>query len=215
MYKLDLHTHSTLSPDGGINKDQYRRILEDRILDYVAISDHNEIAFAQALQEELGERVIVAEEVNTLSGEIIGLYLKEKVPAGLELSKAVSLIQEQGGLLYVPHPYETFRKGLSEESLQSIRSEIDIVEIFNARASLRGKPRQALAFAIKHNLPTASSSDSHSVRGLGSSYSLLKDKPTRENLLSLLKTAELHQRNSSFMTLFDPAVNRWKNKNRT
>jgi predicted metal-dependent phosphoesterase TrpH len=214
MFKLDLHTHSTLSPDGGINKDQYKRILSSGVLNFVAISDHNEVAFAQELQSELGDQIIVAEEINTISGEIIGLYLSEKVPAGLDIVETVSLIKAQNGLVYVPHPYETFRKGLSEESLQRILPEIDIVEIFNARASLRGKPRQALAFATRHNLAAASSSDSHSVKGLGTSFSLLKEKPNRNNLTQLLREAELHQKNSSFMTLFDPARNRWRNKKR-
>jgi predicted metal-dependent phosphoesterase TrpH len=74
MYKIDLHTHSSASSDGGITADQYSKIISQNILDYVAITDHNKVSFAMKLSEELGDKIIVGEEIMTSEGEIIGLF---------------------------------------------------------------------------------------------------------------------------------------------
>jgi Predicted metal-dependent phosphoesterases (PHP family) len=74
MYKVDLHTHSIASPDGSLNEDNYRKMLETGRLDCIAVTDHNTIAFAKELHANLGDRIIVGEEITTLDGEIIGLF---------------------------------------------------------------------------------------------------------------------------------------------
>jgi predicted metal-dependent phosphoesterase TrpH len=215
MYKIDFHTHSTLSPDGGISKQQYKEILNSGVLDYVAVSDHNEIEIAQELQAELGDQIIVAEEIATQAGEIIGLYLKERVAGGLELDEAVKAVKLQGGLVYIPHPFEVFRKGINRKNLEQILPDIDVVEVFNARASFRQKHGQALGFALEHNLAMASSSDSHSIMGIGSGYSIINDKPTRDNLVALLRAGKLHKQNSALVTLLHPTLNRFKRRRKT
>jgi predicted metal-dependent phosphoesterase TrpH len=212
MYKIDFHTHSTISPDGGITKEQYREILDSNILDYIAVTDHNQIAMAQELQAELGDRIIVAEEIATQAGEIIGLYLNEKVEPKLGLKEAVEAVRAQGGLVYVPHPFEIFRKGLDRKSLELILPDIDILEVFNARASFRGKHKQALGFALENNLAMAASSDSHSMLGIGSGYSLVNEVPNRDNLLALLRTGKLHKQNSALVTLLHPTFNRLRKR---
>src|SRR6266852_4695389 len=106
MCKVDLHTHSQASLDGGLSAADYHNMLaQDNGLQCVAVTDHNSIAFAQKLQAELGERIIVGEEITTAEGEIIGLYLKKTVPGGRSLAETVRSIKEQDGLVYVPHPF--------------------------------------------------------------------------------------------------------------
>ncbi len=60
------------------------------------------------MAEKLGDRIIVGEEIMTTSGEIIGLYLKEKIPAGLSTIRDDKEIKEQGGLVYIPHPLREY-----------------------------------------------------------------------------------------------------------
>ncbi|HWY78771.1 MAG TPA: hypothetical protein VNW29_00265, partial [Candidatus Sulfotelmatobacter sp.] len=129
-YKVDLHTHSIISQDGGITAAHYEKILRSGELDCVAITDHNETNFARVMQKKLGERIIIGEEISTPEGEIIGLYLNETIPGGISLDEAIVSIKHQGGLIYIPHPYEHFRKGLRRFSIDRITSEIDIMEVF-------------------------------------------------------------------------------------
>lgn len=74
-YKIDLHTHSILSHDGGIKTQEYEKVISELKLDFVAITDHNKIAFAKEMQDRLGERIIIGEEIMTSEGEIIDLFL--------------------------------------------------------------------------------------------------------------------------------------------
>src|SRR5664279_1477964 len=130
-YKIDLHTHSYGSPDGSLKTAQYQYFLENKLLDYIAITDHNSIATALKIQLELGglgKRIIIGEEVTTTEGEIIGLYLAHTVPAGLSPLETVAEIKSQGGLVYIPHPFETVRSGMSEKALQTIIDSVDILE---------------------------------------------------------------------------------------
>jgi predicted metal-dependent phosphoesterase TrpH len=115
MLKVDLHTHSVASPDGGISESQYQQVLNKGTLNCIAITDHNEVDFAIAMNKKFGDKIIVGEEIMTTQGEIIGLFLTEKVPAGLSPEETVKQIRKQGALVYIPHPFETFRHGLSAE----------------------------------------------------------------------------------------------------
>lgn len=139
MYKVDFHTHSTASPDGSIKAAQYKQLLDSGRLDAIAVTDHNRIDFALALQQELGSKIIVGEEIMTTEGEIIGLFLKELVPAKLSPLETVQAIKKQGGLVYIPHPFETVRKGLQAKSLAAITDYIDIMEVYNGRAMLQNR----------------------------------------------------------------------------
>lgn len=212
MYKVDLHTHSTDSPDGGISLDQYAQALNDGVLDYIAITDHNTITLAQSLHKELGKQIIVGEEIDTSEGEIIGLFLKKAIKPGLSAKKAAQAIKEQGGLVYIPHPFETVRRGLSKENLAQIIDLVDIIEVYNGRAIFSNKGPQAVTTARINNKPGAASSDAHGVKGLSSAYSLIIDKPTRDNLSNLLATAHLTMRRPPLNTLLYPKVNRLKKR---
>lgn len=190
MFKIDLHTHSVASPDGSLTADQYRRALEQGRLDCVAVTDHNTIAFAHELQKELGKsKVIVGEEITTSQGEIIGLYLKEVVSAGLTPLETVEAIHDQGGLVYVPHPFETVRKGITMETLEEICREVDIIEIRNGRAMFQNFAASATAWAIAHDIPGAASSDAHGYAGWCRTYSMVAKMPTRRTLVQLLAHA--------------------------
>jgi predicted metal-dependent phosphoesterase TrpH len=184
-----LHTHSTTSPDGGITASQYHRAILGGLLDCVAITDHNRIDLALELHRELGDRIIVGEEIMSSQGEIIGLYLQKPVEAGLSAQETIQRIRAQDGLVYIPHPFETVRKGLHPAILEELADMIDIVEICNGRALLQNRSAQAVVWIKLNRTAGAASSDAHGYRGLGRTYTDLRDKPTRENLVDLLATA--------------------------
>src|SRR6266704_2205886 len=178
-YKIDLHTHSIISQDGGITAAQYEKLLQSGELDCIAITDHNETSFARIMHKKLGDRIIIGEEIDTFEG------------GGIGLDEAIASIKHQGGLVYLPHPYEKFRKGLRHSSVERIATDIDIVEVFNGRGRFRGKPTLAQQFALKNNLAQAASSDAHGWKAAGFTASDLTDFPTHKTLKNLLTTAIL------------------------
>jgi len=166
-YAIDLHTHSAASPDGSLSLEDYRTILQQGRLQCIAVTDHNTIEMAQQLQAALGECIIVGEEITTTEGEIIGLYLTETIPPMMTPTETVQAIEAQGGLVYIPHPFETVRKGVTAETLQTIANNVDIMEVHNGRAIFQNYSEHAMAWARTHNTPGAASSDAHGKAGWG------------------------------------------------
>jgi predicted metal-dependent phosphoesterase TrpH len=210
MYKIDLHTHSTNSRDGGITTQQYIDILEQNILDYVAITDHNHTSLAIYLHQKLGDKIIIGEEINTQEGEIIGLFLKQTIPRDMPVTKTIDYIKKQGGIVYVPHPFETVRRGISKDVLERIINDVDIIEVYNGRAVFQNKGPQATTFARIHDKPGTASSDAHGVKGLGCAYASIDKKPTAINLAQQLYTAKLNTQRPALKTLLYPKLNRIK-----
>ncbi len=212
MYKLDLHTHSIASPDGGITAKQYRQVLKTGLLDCVAVTDHNRIDFAQALQAELGHAIIVGEEIMTHEGEIIGLFLHETVPPGLSAKETIALIKSQGGLVYIPHPFETVRKGLSRSTLDAIAEDIDCIEVCNGRAFFQDRGKQAVSWSRMHNIPPVASSDAHGRAGIGKTYTMISELPSQTDFKTVLSTARLVTGRPRMQSLLYPKYHRLRKK---
>lgn len=212
MLAIDLHTHSEGSPDGSLDLSDYRHMLAKGSLDYIAVTDHNTIETAQKLQHELGERVIVGQEIDTKEGEIIGLYLTKHVPAHKGAKATVHAIKKQGGLVYIPHPFETVRKGINLETLDEIADDVDIIETHNGRAMFQNMSDQATAWARLHEVATAASSDAHGKIGWGRTYSNISDVPTKDNLVGLLRHATLQREFVGWLALLYPKLNRLRKR---
>lgn len=212
MYKIDLHTHSSISPDGALLARHYREALQLGTLDYIAVTDHGTISFAEKLHREIGDQIIVGEEITTLEGELIGLYLSELVPAGLSAAQTAKAIHDQGGLVYVPHPFETVRKGMAADTLDGIAKSVDIIEIHNGRAVFQNKGTLARGWSARHDMPCASSSDAHGRRGWGRTYSLISDRPSAKTLPRLLKDADYIIGTVGMLGVLYPKFNRLRRK---
>lgn len=212
MYKIDLHTHSILSPDGGITAAAYEKMLLSGRLDYAAVTDHNQIAFALELKKLLGDKIIVGEEIDTGEGELIGLFLKQKIEPMLGVRQTAVAIHQQKGLIYVPHPFETIRRGIQPEAFAQITDLVDIVETHNGRAYFNNKASQARQWAKAHKLAAAASSDAHGLRGWGKTFSLVKNKPTAANLTRQLANTEYGLGYVGPAGVLYPAINRARNR---
>lgn len=214
MIKIDLHTHSTISPDGAgsITASDFERLLKQGVLDCIAITDHNETSLAQIMHKKLGDKIIVGEEITSTDGEIVGLFLKKTIPPGLSAKQTIKAIREQSGLVYIPHPFEIFRKGLQKEVLETIINDIDILEVFNGRGRMRGKPKESEEFAKKYNLVKAASSDAHGFYGIGRTFSIIEKIPDKNSLKKLLSKGSLQKKHAPLWTYLYPLVNMIKNK---
>ena len=191
----------------------YARLLSTHALDYIAITDHNEIAFAQKAKQTHGEAIIVGEEIMTTEGEIIGLFLTEKIKPHLSVYETIKEIKRQKGIVYIPHPFETVRSGILQTTLTSIFEDVDIIETFNGRGMFTNKNREVREF-IRANLGMsgystvfAASSDAHCVWGIGTSYSVVERTVTRENLVDQLGKGQLHTKYAPMYSLLCPKMN--------
>lgn len=212
MYKIDLHTHSSASPDGGITESQYKKALDSGLLDCIAVTDHNRIDEALRLQALLGEQIIVGEEIMSGGGEIIGLFLKDPVPAGLTPQETIRQIKEQAGLVYIPHPFETVRKGLHPSVLEELVDHIDMIEICNGRAFIQNRSEQTVVWAKLNRITGVASSDAHGFHGLGRTYMQTQRMPSREDLIELCANGIPRTEPAGVRALLYPKYHRLKRK---
>lgn len=211
MSRVDLHTHSIASPDGALAMQDYAAMLASGKLNYIAVTDHDRIDFAVKLRAELGPQIIVGEEITTKEGEVIGLYLRKKVPAGLSARETAQRIRSQGGLVYIPHPFETVRKGITHHTLSGIADLVDIIETHNGR-TLQNRGQHAAHWAVEQGIAQAASSDAHGRRGWGKTCSIIDRAPTPDNLADLLRVAQRDTRSVGVIGRLYPKLNRLRGR---
>jgi predicted metal-dependent phosphoesterase TrpH len=207
-YRVDLHTHSKLSPDGSIEEVEYQKVLQTGKLDFVAITDHNTIEYAVLCQKKLGQQIIVGEEISTIQGHLIGLFLKKVIKPHQDVLTTTEQIHSQGGLVYVPHAYDVFRHGIGEQQLKRIVEATDIIEICNGRMLFEYFNKKANDFAIKHHMTEGFGSDSHFANSLGSGALILPNKPTAQP--ASFKNGDIEPTAASFLRFLAPDYNRLK-----
>ncbi len=175
--RVDLHTHTMWSGDSTTTTDEVARAVIEAGLDVVAITDHQSIKGAQALAGSLGCRVVVGAELKTHAGELIGLFLHEHIPGGLSPRQAASAIRDQGGLVYVPHPFDPMRRNLDQGALDDLVAAglVDAIEVINAKTSLRSLNQRARDYADTHGLAAGAGSDAHVPDALGAAYVEMPD----------------------------------------
>jgi predicted metal-dependent phosphoesterase TrpH len=163
----------------------------------VFLTDHDSIDGALELRAA-GVRVVVGEEVATSDGELIGLFLNEAIPAGLPAREAVRRIKDQGGLLYLEHPYDSSRRHLTEEAIESLADLIDIVEVFNGRSYERANRRAGDLCATLGAAPGAGS-DAHTIGEIGSVYVEMEDFVDATSFLAGLHNAKIVKGRNKFV----------------
>ncbi len=169
--KVDLHVHTCYSPDSHASLEAIIRQCQKRRIDCIAITDHGTVDGALAMKKLAPLEVIVSEEVMSSQGEIIGYFLKETIPNGLPPEEVMDHIKEQGGLVCLPHPFDGMgRHPLAQAAREHLISEIDIIEVFNARSLSAKCGRMAREFAERHGLLASAGSDAHAPRHVGNVY---------------------------------------------
>ncbi len=209
-YKLDLHTHSIASPDGGITEKEYTEIIAKKILDIIAVTDHNRIDFAQKMHKKLGDAIIVGEEIMTAEGEVIGLFLSVKVGPYQSLARTIELIHAQNGLVSIPHPFDPIRRGIGEENLLRHKDTIDILEGFNGRIIFPWQNAKAKEFAQTYGIPATAASDAHSVYGIGKAYTVVGESFTKLSAKKALSHTEVVKNYQPWVEYLRPKWNRIK-----
>jgi predicted metal-dependent phosphoesterase TrpH len=211
LIDVDLHMHTDHSSDCATPVEVLLASAREQGLGAIAVTDHNEIsgAFeARAQATRSGSRggrgsdlkVIVGEEVKTASeGEVIGLFLKEKIPRGLTLKETIAEIKRQGGIVYVPHPFDRMHSVPDYENLLKVLDEVDAIEVFNPRVAIGAFNDEAERFAAKYRVIAGAGSDSHVAQGLGSVRIRMRDFDGPQEFMQSLRDAEIITRPSSLL----------------
>jgi predicted metal-dependent phosphoesterase TrpH len=195
--RVDLHIHTRASHDCLSDYADVVATARARGLDRIAITDHNEIDGALRTRDLAPDLVIIGEEVKTAEGvDISGLFVTEKIPKGTPAAETVQAIREQGGFVYVPHPFAG-GKGLGEDFMATIERWVDCVEIFNARIHKPALNEEARRWAEKRGLPGGAGSDAHTLREIGRGVIETPPFEGQQGFLESLRAGRVVGRSSS------------------
>jgi hypothetical protein len=191
--RVDCHLHTVASGDSVLTVEELADRARQAGLDAVCVTDHNVTAAAVAAAErDLGVRVIVGEEIRTPDGDVIGLFLTERVPYVLPLAEVVGLIRGQGGLVYAPHPFDPVRSSVGRV-LRGLcaAGAVDVIEVFNAKVADQSLNDQAARLAREFGLPGGAGSDAHDAPGVGAAYLEMPDFDGPVSFLAALADARV------------------------
>jgi predicted metal-dependent phosphoesterase TrpH len=201
--RVDCHLHTVASGDAITTLDQLAERAAQERIDVVCITDHNVTSAAMAaaaggldglvgLEGLDGLRVIVGEEIRTQAGEVIGLFLTERIPYVLPVAEVVGRIRDQSGLVYLPHPFDPGRGSLGAAADRLCADGMtDIVEVFNAKIADQALNEQAVALAARWDLPGGAGSDAHDPPGIGAAYLEMPDFDGPDSFLTALRSARV------------------------
>jgi predicted metal-dependent phosphoesterase TrpH len=196
-FRLDLHNHTDHSSDGALSPLRLLELAAARGLDALAVTDHGTLrggleCAALAAADPSLPRVIPGAEINTAHGEIVGLYLSEDIPSGLSVDRTVEAIHAQGGLAYLPHPFDGIRRAtIAPEQRERAACLVDIIEVRNGRMLLSSFNRRAFALAARLGKPMGAGSDAHYAGEVGRAFVQVPALPHPANLVELLRAGEL------------------------
>ncbi|HEY4024807.1 MAG TPA: PHP domain-containing protein [Candidatus Dormibacteraeota bacterium] len=192
--RVDCQLHTVWSGDASTTLDQLASRVAAVGLDVVCVTDHHTLDGARrAVERGIGARVVVGEEVRTPVGELIGLFLTDRVPYVLPVEEVVARIRAQGGLVYAPHPLDRHRRGVGERWLDTLAAagSIDVVEVFNAKVRDARDNELAAEVARHHGLPGGAGSDAHDPEGVGAAYLEMPDFDGPDGFLAGLRSARV------------------------
>lgn len=185
-----MHSHTYFSRDGFITPKTFIKQCQKKQIDCVCITDHNTMRGAVEFAKQSPIRIIAGEEVSTGQGDIIGLFLKEEILPALGIEATIERIKAQNGVVYLPHPFDEFRKSAVKlKDAEKVKNAIDVIEIFNSRTFNPKYNSMALDFARKNNIIIAVGSDSHHRLELGNASMQMDDFDGPEDFLESLRKA--------------------------
>lgn len=194
LVSVDCHVHTFHSGDSIMQIDDLAEAVERAQLDVVCVTDHHEVKGAyEALERDIGARVIIGEEIRTPVGEIIGLFMTERIPYVLPEREVIQRIRDQGGLVYVPHPLDPVRLGVRAHRIEELWNDglIDIIETFNAKIEDDRYNVEARELAERLGIPQAAGSDAHDPHGVGAARVIMPDFDGPQSFLEALSSSRI------------------------
>lgn len=198
MLKADLHIHTCYSMDCNTPLERIVARCNERGINCIAIADHGTVEGALRMQEIAPFPVLIAEEILTPQGEVMGVFLKETIPTCGSAMDAIKRIRTQDGLVCLPHPFDTFRGlRMTLAEVEQLVPHVDVIEAFNARSPLRSPTTRATAFADKHGIAKSAGSDAHAPVEIGNAYVEMPEFHDQQSYLQALTQGRIRGLRSS------------------
>ena len=186
--RVDLHLHSRYSHDSRTTLEELIERSRECGLERIALTDHNGVDGALELARIAPELAIVGEEAKTREGEVIGLFIKRRLPPYLRPEEVMDMVHDMGGLTYVPHPFDRNRSHFRAERIVELADRIDIIEVYNPWCEAAANAAAA-TMAADLDKVTATGSDAHSVHELGRTWMEMEAYTDVQDFLVKLKSA--------------------------
>ncbi len=190
LVRAEFHCHTAYSPDSAVKLKDLLETCQRKDIQRLAITDHNTMRGALRAKELDPERVVLAEEILTTEGEILGYFMSEEIPAGLEPMAVVERLKKQGAFISIAHPFDPYRgANWKPETLRTLMAHVDALEVFNARCVKKQFNDDAFAYAQQYGKPGTVGSDAHSLMEVGRANLILPAFNTAEELRHVLPEA--------------------------
>jgi predicted metal-dependent phosphoesterase TrpH len=213
LIRADLHVHTKYSIDSATTLDQVIERCSTIGIDCVAIADHGTIQGAIKLKSISPFNVIVAEEILTPYGEVMGMFLEEEIPSNLSLEETIERIKDQGALLNIPHPFDRiWLSAFKQKGLQKVMPYVDIIEVYNARSLSPGDQIKAKKLALKYEKLKSAGSDAHTPDEIGNAYVEMKEFRNKSEFLESLQQGVIIGHKSNPLVHFTSTLNKLKKR---
>ncbi|MDP2931057.1 MAG: PHP domain-containing protein [Chloroflexota bacterium] len=211
MLKADLHIHTQYSMDCATPLEAIIKRCQALGINCIAIADHGTTEGAFKMQAIAPFKVIIAEEMITPHGEIMGMFLKEEIPSHLSVEETIARIRDQDALVCIPHPFDKIRhSALDDDTLEQIVEEIDVLEVFNSKVIFPRTLARARLFAAKYSLPQSAGSDAHSIYEVGNAYVEMPEFSDKDDFLQALAQGKIYGRRTNPLARFASAWTKLK-----
>ena len=193
MIKSEFHCHTNVSKDSLVSLEDLLTACRKKSLNRIVITDHNTIEGALEANACDSQKFIVGEEIKTMNGELLAIFVQEQVPSRLSPMETIEILRAQGAFISVSHPFDVFRSGHWElEDLIKIVPYVDAIEVFNSRCMFPRFNTLAKEFAEQYHLLGTVGSDSHHISEIGTATLSLPDFNDADSLKNALAQAQPH-----------------------
>jgi predicted metal-dependent phosphoesterase TrpH len=211
--RIDFHVHSCYSHDGLASPAAIIAACRSAGLDKIALTDHNTIQGALALRDMAPDLIIVGEEIRTDSGELLALFVREEVPAGLAVGEAIRRLRAQGAVIGVSHPVDRLRReAMGLENVLRIIDQVDFLETYNSRCLFAADNQRAAELAAAHHLPGSAGSDAHNAGHIGRACVEMPAFSDAASFLASLRQGTIHGRPSGLPVHFLSTYAKWRRR---
>lgn len=201
--RSDLHIH-TVASDGTAS---VVRILEHVAalgdLDVIAITDHERIdaalaARALAADQGLPFEVVVGEEVTTLGGHLLALFIERPIKPYRSLRTTIADVHDAGGLAIPAHPLVPYPLCAQGAVLRRLLDDPDdavhpdALETFNPTALGRPWHSRVVRFADRHGLSQVGNSDAHALEAIGTGWTTFEGRSGADLRAALVAGTSRH-----------------------
>lgn len=178
----------------------------------LAVADHGTIEGALKMKEIAPFSIIIAEEILTPCGEIMGMFLSKGIPSKLSVEETLQRIKAQDGLVCIPHPYDRLRLSSfsNNKELEEIMSSVDIIEVFNARSLFPGSRARAHRLAHKFSKLASAGSDAHTSAEIGNVYIEMPEFNSKDEFLHSLAQGKIYGHKSNPLVHLASTRNKFK-----